>query len=126
MMELSFEYYKLLKEVNAEPEHLILWAAFGYPFVIVICGIFLNVLNKGALKTKIYTVFLVASFVSWLLGFIVLLVLFMFDTAGIKLLFIWSLIVCSIFFFCLIHSKTIIMLWKHFYNTKIASIVWMK
>ncbi|MGO3183381.1 MAG: hypothetical protein ACTIJ9_11170 [Aequorivita sp.] len=99
-MELSFEYFELLKKVNEEPIFVVMWAAFGVPLTMLVFTLLSALIPFKKIKTKLITVVLSILAITWLLGFVVTIILLFAEVSGIKLVFIWfALLISSTIFY---------------------------
>lgn len=94
-MELSFEYFELLKKANEEPIFVVMWAAFGVPLVMLFFTLVFALIPFKKIKTKLITVVLSILAITWFLGFVVTIILLFANVSGIKLVFIWFILLIS-------------------------------
>ena len=112
MMELTFNFIDLARLVEEKPAHVVTWAAFGLPLVILVISLFLSLLTKLKIRKafKEDTLILVSSLIAilWLLGFITQMIFLFTEVSGLRMLIIWIVMVICYSAFVLFNSNMII------------------
>jgi hypothetical protein len=90
-MELSFELIDYLNKINENPEHVVLWAAFGVPALLAALAIPFGMLRKiGVQQAPSVYAFVAAVFLcNWLMGFVSQMAFMILGVPGIKMLLLW-------------------------------------
>jgi len=111
-MELTFNFIDLARLVEEKPAHVVTWAAFGLPLVILVISLFLSLLTKLKIRKafKEDTLILVSSLIAilWLLGFITQMIFLFTEVSGLRMLIIWIVMAICYSAFVLFNSNMII------------------
>jgi uncharacterized protein YacL len=108
-MEFSIEYYPWLKTLSNNPPYIVIWAAFGVPVLMLLFLLPSKMLRstKIALLQRLDTAFFASITVTWIIGFVVMMLLLFADIAVIRMAIIWCLIFVFHFVFCFIYYQPI-------------------
>jgi hypothetical protein len=108
-MEFSIEYYPWLKTLTNNPPYIVMWAAFGVPALMLILLLPSKVLrsSKVALLQRADMAFYASITTTWIIGFVVMMLLLFTEIAPIRMLIIWCLIFVFHFIFCFIYYQPI-------------------
>jgi hypothetical protein len=106
-MIVQFEHYDWLRALTEQPALMVVWAAFGVPLTLLLCLIPDIILRKiglplpGGLQRFFYT----GGAITWLTGFVVMMVLLFSDISGIRMLLIWCLMYLFYSLFCIFYDR---------------------
>ena len=101
-MEFSFKAYQFLADIEANRHYMVLWAAFGVPLFMLALTLPFYILRKLGLyefMKPFYSVIYLSLGISWILGFITLMVLYFSEVSGIRMFLIWILMFLTYFVF---------------------------
>jgi hypothetical protein len=103
----SFEYFAWLRLLNDNPPAMVAWAAFGVPLAMFASALPGYILRKMGLSipSSFMTVFYTSGTITWLTGFIVMMILLFSGIAAIRMLIIWCLMYLFYFMFCLFYHR---------------------
>jgi hypothetical protein len=106
-MIVQFEYYDWLRVLNEQPMFVTAWAAFGMPLALLACSMPGIVLRKIGLPLPdgMQYVFYTAGAMTWLTGFVVMMILLFSEISGIRMLLIWCLIYLFYCLFCTFYHR---------------------
>jgi hypothetical protein len=108
-VELSFEYYPWLKILANKPQYIVMWAAFGVPVLMLLSALPFFILRKIglALPDPFYTSFYGSLTVTWLMGFVVMIIMLFSEIAALRMALIWCLIFLFNLLFCIFYHRPI-------------------
>ena len=112
-MEFSFKLYEFLQAVETNRHYMVMWAAFGVPLFMLVLTLPFYILRKLGLYNfmkPFYSVIYLSLGISWILGFITLMVLYFAYVSGIRMFLIWILMFLTYFVFC-IFNRTMLNQW---------------
>ena len=107
-MEFSFKAYQFLADIEANRHYMVLWAAFGVPLFMLALTLPFYILRKLGLYNfmkPFYSVIYLSLGISWILGFITLMVLYFSEVSGIRMFLIWGLMFLTYFVFCIFNRN---------------------
>lgn len=107
MMELPFKYLPFLEEIINEPVYIVIWTTFGLPLLMVTLYQLSKLYRKSFFAKRLNTIIFTSLGILWITGFILMLVLLSLKISGIKMYFIWILLVISSFIFTIFNSNSI-------------------
>lgn len=110
-MEFSFKLYDFLRELENNPQYMVMWSAFGVPALMFALGIPFFILRKIGLEKQakaIANVVYMALFVSWILGFITMMIMMFTEVSGIRMFMVWSLLFITYFVFTIFNYKMLV------------------
>lgn len=102
-MEFSFKLYDFMKDIDSNPQTVVMWAAFGVPLTMLTLTFPLFLFRKMGLYPALkpyYSVLYLSLGISWILGFITQMVLFFTEVSGIRMALIWIIMFFVYFTFC--------------------------
>jgi hypothetical protein len=107
-MEFSFKLFDFLQDVENKPEIMVMWAAFGIPVLMFALALPLYILRKlgleESIKPAVSVVYLSLS-ITWILGFVTMMVLLFANVTGIRMFLVWSLMFLTYLIFCIFNRK---------------------
>jgi len=107
-MEFSFKFYEFLGAIEHEPEIMVIWAAFGVPAIMFALVLPLYILRKFGVEKSIKPVVNVVYLslgISWILGFVTMIILLFSNVTGIRMFIIWALMFLTYLFFCIFNRR---------------------
>jgi hypothetical protein len=110
-MEFSFEIPAWLVAFVSNPMHIVIWAAFGVFFFAILIFLVLLFLekifaNKISFR-KIITPLIAALLISWIPGFISMILFTFLEISAIKMAFIWISMFVGYVFFSIANQREI-------------------
>ena len=106
-MEFSFEYFWLFEQFNLEPGYVVVWAAFGVPLCMLVPALVTWLMPDFRIKKKASEAAYTILAIIWVVGFIATILLLFADVPGLKIFFIWCLLVIAVIIFYIFHGKEI-------------------
>ena len=107
-MEFSFKLYEFLSDIENKPEIMVIWAAFGVPALMFALALPLYITRKMGLEKTLKPVVNVTYLslgISWLLGFVTMIILLFANVTGIRMFMIWVLMFLTYLFFCIFNRR---------------------
>ena len=107
-MEFSFKYSEIFRYMDSEPMMMVMCTAFGVPLLMLLVCLPLYILKKLGLKEALnpyYSILFIPLSLSWLLGFIIMIILLMTEVSGTRMIIIWILMVVTYFFFAIFNRR---------------------
>lgn len=107
-MEFSFKLYDFIREIEVNRHYMVMWAAFGVPALMLALCLPLYIIRKIGLDKYLsgsYTVIFSSLGVTWILGFITMIILFFTEVSGIRMFMIWVLMFLTYLVFCAFNYK---------------------
>lgn len=119
MMELNSSIIQFLNLVNEEPVFIVFGVAFGMPLFMFVYAMTISKLyRKAYFSTTLNIIVFTTLGGTWLLGFILMMLLFFSNVSGIKLFIILILLFVFILIFVLINFASV----NKFINEQVDSI----
>lgn len=109
-MEFSFKLYDFIKEIEANRQYIVMWSAFGMPLFILALTLPLYIFRKIGLYPYLkpfYSVLYGSLLITWILGFITMMILFFTEVSGIRMFIVYVLIFISYLFFTIFNYKNL-------------------
>ncbi|MNK01402.1 hypothetical protein D3C87_192000 [compost metagenome] len=107
-MEFSFKLYDFIQQIETNRHYMVMWAAFGVPaFMFALC-LPLFIIRKVGLDKYIkgsYTVIFSSLGITWILGFITMMILFSTEVSGIRMFMVWVVMFVTYLTFCAFNNK---------------------
>lgn len=107
-MEFSFNYYDFLQTLEANPEYMVMWAAFGVPVLMFALALPLFILRKIGLQEQskpFANVAYLSLGITWILGFVTMMIMMFTNVSGIHLFIVWVLMFITYLAFTLFNYK---------------------
>ncbi|MBO0593167.1 hypothetical protein I2486_17325 [Cellulophaga sp. E16_2] len=111
MTEFSFKFIDLVLLFEKTPMLMVMWAAFGFIFSILILLIPSMILRKMGLTLKLDKVMGVMGVIialTWVVGFITQMILLFSDVPGSKMFIIWILMLFTFIIFAITNYQMIV------------------
>ena len=111
MTEFSFKFIDLVLLFEKTPMLMVMWAAFGFIFSILILLIPSMILRKMGLTLKLDKVMGVMGVIialTWVVGFITQMILLFSDVPGFKMFIIWILMLFTFIIFAITNYQMIV------------------
>ena len=102
-MEFSFKLYDFMKDIDSDPQAIVMWAAFGVPLTMLALTFPLFLFRKMGLYPALkpyYRVLYLSLGISWILGFITQMIFFFTAVSGVRMALIWIIMFFVYFTFC--------------------------
>ncbi|MDR1896033.1 MAG: hypothetical protein LBR10_04495 [Prevotellaceae bacterium] len=109
-MEFSFKIPEWLVTVVEQPVYIVVWAAFGVFFSALILAVIFSRAGKifsAKIFDKIATVIVSTLMITWITGFVSMIILLFTGLSGIKMLLIWLSTFTGYFIFSIINYREI-------------------
>lgn len=106
MMELPFNYFPYLTYIIDKPVVLVAWAAFGVPLLLFLLILITKFYKKGSIQ-KLSIILLTSIGFTWVAGVLLMMILLFSGVSGIKMYFIWLLILISSLIFTIMNFNLI-------------------
>jgi hypothetical protein len=109
-MEFSFKYYEILHYFEAEPAMVVMCAAFGIPLLMFALALPLYIFRKIGLDKTLkpfYSILYIPLAISWIIGFVLMMILLFTGVSGIRMVLIWSLLYLTYLAFGIFNRKAI-------------------
>ena len=109
-MEFSFKLYDFIKEIEANRRYIVMWSAFGVPLLILALTLPLYILRKIGLYPYLkpfYSILYGSLLITWIIGFVAMMVLFFTEVSGIRMFMIYALIFITYIFFTIFNYKNL-------------------
>lgn len=119
-MEFSFNYYDFLQTLDANPDYMVMWAAFGVPVLMFALALPLFILKKIGLQEQskpFANVAYLSLGITWILGFITMIIMMFTEVSGVRMFLVWSLMFFTYLLFSMFNYKSLMKGVKHI-NTK--------
>ena len=107
-MEFSFNYYDFLQTLDANPDYMVIWAAFGVPVLMFALVLPLFILRKIGLQEQskpFANVAYLSLGITWIIGFITMIIMMFTNVGGIHLFLVWVLMFITYLAFTLFNYK---------------------
>jgi hypothetical protein len=109
-MEFSFKLYHFLEQLEANPQYMVMWASFGVP--ILMLGLALPAFIARKLRLEKYSkpffsILYISLIVSWLTGFVVMMIFLFTGVSGIRMFITWILLFVTYFIFTIFNHNQI-------------------
>ena len=107
-MEFSFKLYDFIKAIEANRQYIVMWSAFGMPLLILALTLPLYIVRKIGLYPVLkpfYSILYCSLFITWIIGFVAMMVLFFTEVSGIRMFMIYVLILITYIFFTIFNYK---------------------
>ncbi len=107
-MALNSSIAEFLNIINQNPVYMVFGVAFGMPLFMFIYGITLGRLFRKSFFSKVLNTILFTTFGGvWIMGFILMMILFFIGVSGIKLFFSTLLLFLFVLTFVVVNYKTV-------------------
>ena len=110
-MEFGFEIPHWMNPFLENPMLIVIWAAFGMPlFILVFMFVIhwlLGIFSAG-FREKVIMVLAVTLVITWLVGFILMMLMFFSGVHPVKLIFCWFLLFITVFVFCIMEYRLVL------------------
>jgi len=107
-MEFSFKLYDFIRAIEGNRQYIVMWSAFGMPLLILALTLPLYLFRKIGLD-KVFKPFYVVLYgsllITWILGFVTMMILFFTEVSGIRMFIIYLLIFATYVFFTIFNYK---------------------
>jgi hypothetical protein len=106
-MIVQFEHYQWLETLTEEPMLIAGWAAFGVPLAMLAWIVPSMTLRKIGLPLPdgLQRFFYTSGTITWLTGFIVMMILLFSGISGMRMLVIWCLMYLFYSLFCIFYHR---------------------
>lgn len=108
-MVLNFNLIDIAYLVESNPASMVIWAAFGMPFTVLIVAMLLAALRKAKIRTAFTTdtQLLLISLISitWIMGFVTQIIMLFIGVSGLRMMIIWIIMVICYFGFLMFNKK---------------------
>lgn len=109
-MEFSFKYYEILQYFESEPMMVVMFAAFGVPLFMFALSLPLYIFRKIGLDKTLkpfYSILYIPLAITWIIGFILMIILLMTGVSGIRMVIVWTLMYLTYLVFGIFNRKAI-------------------
>jgi hypothetical protein len=109
-MEFSFKLYHFLEQLEANPQYMVLWASFGVPLLMLGLALPAFIARKSRLEKyskPFFSILYISLIVSWLTGFVVMMIFLFTGVSGIRMFIVWILLFITYFIFTIFNHNQI-------------------
>jgi hypothetical protein len=109
-MEFSFKLYHFLEQLDANPQYMVLWASFGVPLLMLGLALPAFIARKSRLEKyskPFFSILYISLIVSWLTGFVVMMIFLFTGVSGIRMFIVWILLFITYFIFTIFNHNQI-------------------
>lgn len=110
-MEFSFKLYDFLQMLEDNPQYMVMWSAFGVPLLMFALALPLYIFRKIGLQEQakpFANVAYISLGITWIIGFITMMIMMFTDVSGIRMFLVWSLMFITYLAFTLFNYKMLI------------------
>jgi len=107
-MEFSFKSYYFLQQIDANPQYMVMWAAFGVPLLMFALALPFFIFRKVGLEKfskPLSTIVYSTLGITWITGFITMMILLFTEVTGIRMFLVWSLMFLTYLLFCIFYYR---------------------
>jgi hypothetical protein len=120
-MEFSFKLYHFLEQLEANPQYMVMWASFGVPILMLGLALPAFIARKSGLEKyskPFFSILYISLIVSWLTGFVVMMIFLFTGVSGIRMFITWILLFVTYFIFTIFNHNQINMWLKQLTESK--------
>lgn len=109
MMELNSEIARLLRYIEQAPMIMVFFSAFGVILYLVLLSLIIWPIQKmfKTEKSSLTNAYFYATGITWILGFIIEMLLFFMGVSGLQLVLIWLTLHFICVFFCIFNYNSL-------------------
>lgn len=122
-MELNSDIVRLLRNIEEAPMIMVFFSAFGVILYLVLLAIIIGPIQKmfKIENAPLINAYFYATGITWILGFIIEMLLFFMGVSGLQLVLIWLTLHIICVFFCIFNYSSLHQLFNKITKLKTPS-----